>query len=258
MKNWSRDQEGNSYRANCPRCCGSGQVTCGACDGAGRLVWYKVVVATFKTVFDDYIFMVFLFMNFSLTRNNSLLTRDWSNNTKKPIEDEKTDMDDDVIHAATGDSIMFSAGKRVCSISQFDPDEIAKSSQRLVGIHKGLNNGKCNLWRMTHVSGYGTGKWVHLWETAIRSCIRSQIWAWWRERKIFYSGKQQICLLRRNGCHKEKTFFFQKVLLQPFKIILLNVAAFVTSLDASTTVTSATAALFFSPDSKFKPTSYHS
>jgi len=114
-----RDQEGNSYRANCPRCCGSGRVTCGACDGAGRLVWYKVVVTTFKTVFDDYIY-------------------------------EKTDMDDDVIHAATGDSILFSAGKRVCSISQFDPDEIAKSSQRLVGIHKGLNNGRCNLWRMTH------------------------------------------------------------------------------------------------------------
>ena len=67
-------------------------------------------------------------------------------------------MDDDVIHAATGDSIMFSAGKRVCSISHFDPDQIAQNSQRLVGIHKGHNNGRCNLWRMTHVSGYRTGK----------------------------------------------------------------------------------------------------
>ena len=67
-------------------------------------------------------------------------------------------MDDDVIHAATGDSIMFSAGKRVGSISQFDPEEIAKNSQRLVGIHKRLNNGRCNLWRMTHVSRYRTRK----------------------------------------------------------------------------------------------------
>ncbi|CBY15635.1 unnamed protein product [Oikopleura dioica] len=58
-----RDAEGNSYRANCQRCYGSGRVKCGTCDGAGRLVWFKVVVTTFKTVLDDYIFMVFISTN---------------------------------------------------------------------------------------------------------------------------------------------------------------------------------------------------
>ncbi|CAG5097528.1 Oidioi.mRNA.OKI2018_I69.XSR.g15117.t1.cds [Oikopleura dioica] len=112
------DSEGRQYRANCPRCYGSGRVTCGTCDGSGRLVWYKVVVTTFKTIFDDYIFM--------------------------------TKMDDDVIHAATGDKIMFSAGRRVGAITHFEPEEVAQNSKRLVGRHRGLNNGRCNLWRMTH------------------------------------------------------------------------------------------------------------
>ena len=56
----ARDSEGRQYRANCGRCSGAGRVTCGTCDGSGRLVWYKVVVTTFKTIFDDYIFMVFV------------------------------------------------------------------------------------------------------------------------------------------------------------------------------------------------------